>query len=140
MRPGHQRNAVIVKLLQRALGQAFQHGNALFQCRFKIQLAAHGAGGDIDNHRFLANGFGQFIETFLFDNRAFQIGNQHFLAPRRVADAVNVNRRIMKAVGHSIGNAQHVWRNGILHCRIAQTVGGGQGGNVLGKGGQQGVV
>ncbi len=124
---GHQRNAVIIKLLQRAFGHIFQHGDALFQGRFKIQLAAHGACGYIGDYVFFADGLGQFIKAFLFDNRAFQIGNQHFLLPRRIADTVNVNRLVAKAVSHGIGNAQHIGRNGILHRRVAEAVGLGQG-------------
>ena len=78
--------------------QVRQHGGALLQGLGEVDLAAHGAGGDLRHARPQAQVLGHFLEHLLADDGRFHIGDQHSLA----TPLQGLNAEIDRAAGQRV--------------------------------------
>ena len=66
---------------QQAFRLAFEQGDTLAQRRREIQLAVHGAVGDVGDARRDADQIGHLVEHLVLDRGQFHVGDQQRFAP-----------------------------------------------------------
>ena len=77
---GRQRDALDDHAADRLLGQAGEEAYALAERRGEVELAAHGALGDVGDLRLEAGEIGKLVDAFLLDHGRIHVGDELALA------------------------------------------------------------